>query len=168
MLIISCSFLQIIINTRALKFKRLMKTWLSLCLCLKFIDRWNTVSSLKYSTHDSSYNDGSRNLTAWSRTRLSYSTRFWLKQRTVQSKTNGQHCISTRVIYIIMFNGGPLTNISCKPRLEPDLWHWAHSEVPEYPAISGKVNMKSNQYIPSAVDFKKHCNFLMLIVSAEY
>lgn len=27
-------------------------------------------------------------------------------------------------------------NISCKPRLEPDLWHWAHSEVPEYPAIS--------------------------------
>lgn len=77
-------------------------------------------------------------------------------------------CNSARVIYIIMFNGGPLTNISCKPRLEPDLWHWAHSEVPEYPAISGKVNMKSNQYIPSSVDFKKHCNFLMLIVSAEY
>lgn len=75
--------------------------------------------------------------------------------------------IGTFLLNVIMFNGGPLTNISCKPLLEPDLWHWAHSEVPEYPAISGKVN-KSDQYISSSVVLHNHCNFLILIVSAEY
>lgn len=53
-------------------------------------------------------------------------------------------CISIRVIYIIMFNGGLFINISCKFRFESDFWYWVYLEVFEYLVIFGKVNMKLN------------------------
>lgn len=53
-------------------------------------------------------------------------------------------CISIRVIYIIMFNGGLFINISYKFRFESDFLYWVYLEVFEYLVIFGKVNMKLN------------------------